>query len=219
MPKGNPLSDIHKKRLSEANKGKKASAATKKKMSDTRKGMPSPKKGIPISEAHKKKISEANIGKKGKPHTEETKKNLSEVNKGKKHSVATKRKMSASQKGKSHKKPSEDGRKRMSAGQQGIPYDEWEAFACESKYCPKFDDACRESCRDKYNHECFICGKPQSENKTKKGKVHKLSVHHVDMDKAQGCESRWKLVPLCKHCHATAHNDELIARLGYLIRG
>ena len=103
-------------------------------------------------------------------------------------------------------------REKLSAAQQGISYDEWEAFAQESLYCPKFNEACRESNRGKYGRRCFICGMSEKDN------GQKLSVHHTDMDKAQGCESNWKLVPLCKHCHAKAHNDELIARLGYLIK-
>ena len=111
----------------------------------------------------------------------------------------------------------DETRQRSSAAQQHIPYDEWESFACEKKYCPKFDEVCREANRAKYNHECFICGLPQSENLTKTGKFRKLSVHHVDMDKAQGCDSNWKLVPLCMHHHATSHNDEIISRLGYLL--
>lgn len=80
------------------------------------------------------------------------------------------------------------------------------------KYCPKFNESCRESNHEKYRRRCFIC------NKTEKKNGQKLSVHHVDMDKAQGCESNWKLVPLCKSCHAKAHNDEMIARLGYILK-
>ena len=107
---------------------------------------------------------------------------------------------------------SEESCRHMSATKQGIPYDEWESFARESKYCPKFNNACRESNREKYGRECFICGKSEKAN------GRRLSVHHVDMNKAQGCEGNWKLVPLCMSCHAGAHNDELIARLGFMVK-
>lgn len=115
-------------------------------------------------------------------------------------------------KSKKGKPRSEESKRKVSATKQGIPYDEWKNFACRKNYCPKFTEACRESNREKYGRKCFICGKSEKAN------GQKLSVHHVDMNKAQGCESNWKLVPLCKHHHATSHNDELIARLGYLLK-
>lgn len=146
------------------------------------------------SEESKRKMSEA---KKGMPLTEEHKRNIGKAGKGKLRSKKIKRK--------------------ISAAHQGVPYDEWEAFSRDKKYCPKFNEACRESCRGKYGHRCFMCDKKQSDNKTKNGEVRRLSVHHVDMDKAQGCGSNWKLVPLCMKCHPTTHNDEMITRLGYIL--
>ena len=199
MKKGKKLSDAHKKKISESLKGKKLTAATKKKISEA-------KKGRKFSDATKKKLSEAH---KGKKHSVATKKKMSGVRKGKKHSKSWTKNISEANKG---KKRTDIAKKKMSASHQGIPYEKWEAFACEKKYCPKFDEKCRESNRNKYGRRCFIC------NKTEKANGQKLSVHHVDMQKSQGCESNWKLVPLCKHCHATAHNDTIIARLGYIIK-
>jgi len=129
-------------------------------------------------------------------------------NKGKKTPLITRQKMSNTHKG---RVVSDDTRKHISAGHQGVPYDTWEKYAREQKYCPKFNEACKESNREKYGRECFICGKTEKDN------GQRLSVHHVDMDRAQGCESNWKLVPLCISCHAHAHNDEIIARLGYIL--
>ena len=93
--------DDHKKKVGDAQRGKprkKHSAETKKKMSNTRKGMlHSPEwnkkvgdaqrgiKRIPLLEEHKKKISEASMGKKKGPMSDETKRKLSEALKGKKH--------------------------------------------------------------------------------------------------------------------------------------
>ena len=204
--KGKKLSEEHKQKMSDAHKGHPVSKETKRKISATRKGRKSPNKGKP-----------------GKKHTEETQRKLSEANKGKNHpsygkarSEETKQKISEAQKGRKSpnkgKPISEETKQRQSATKQGIPYDEWEKFAKEKLYCPKFNEACKESNREKYGRRCFIC------NKTERANGQKLSVHHVDMDKAQGCESNWKLVPLCKRHHATSHNEELIARLGYLIK-
>ena len=40
------------------------------------------------------------------------------------------------------------------------------------------------------------------EQKEKGRRPFRLSVHHLDNDKEQGCNGKkWKLVPLCIHCH------------------
>lgn len=109
---------------------------------------------------------------------------------------------------------SDDTRCRMSARKQGIPYEEWEGFVGEKIYCEKFDEACRERVRGKYDYRCFVCNKPQHENTSKNGNVRKLSVHHVDKNKDQGCNGvQWKLVPLCMHCHGKSHHEPLLSRL------
>ena len=80
--KGKKRSEETKKKLSEAMKGKKLSEKTKKKMSEAKKN---------ISEETKKKMSEANKGKpawnKGKKMSEETKKKMSEAKKGNKNAL------------------------------------------------------------------------------------------------------------------------------------
>lgn len=43
-----------------------------------------------------------------------------------------------------------EDRKRISARIQNIPYEEWKSFAKDAPYCPKFNEACRESNREKY---------------------------------------------------------------------
>ena len=107
----------------------------------------------------------------------------------------------------------EECRRMQSAIKQGISYDEWEGFANNSPYCPKFDNACRESNREKYGNRCFLCGKMKDEN------GYNLSVHHVNMNKNQGCDGHaWKLVPLCGSCHATAHSNAWKSRIEYLLR-
>lgn len=118
--------------------------------------------------------------------------------------------------GKTHSKES---RQSMSATKQHISCDEWEEFARDQPYCPKFNEVCRESNREKYDRQCFICGKPESENILSSGKHIKLSVHHVDMNKNQGCDGHeWRLVPLCRHHHgSSAHTPTWMARIQYLL--
>ena len=67
-----------------------------------------------------------------------------------------------------------------------------------NEYCYKFNEDCKEHNRNKYNRECFFCGKTEKENGVK------LSVHHIDYNKNQGCDGKpdWKLIPLCKICHS-----------------
>lgn len=108
--------------------------------------------------------------------------------------------------------------KKISAGYQHIPYEEWESFASDSSYCPLFNEKCKESNREKYDRRCFITGLLESENITSTGKYQHLSVHHVDMDKGQGCDGkRWKLVPICLKWHGRIHNDLWEARIIWLL--
>lgn len=170
------------------------------------------------------KISKANSGERnygyGKSPSEEVKKKLSESkigvnnpNYGKNLSEEHKRKLSIAGKG---RKFSEEHKKKISAARQGISYDDWEKFTKNSPYCPRFNESCKESNREKYGRRCFICGLPESENITSAGEQKKLSVHHCDMDKNQGCDGvRWKLVPVCMAHHY--HNDLWTARFVYLL--
>jgi hypothetical protein len=108
--------------------------------------------------------------------------------------------------------------KKISAGLQGIAYEEWEGFASEKRYCPKFNELCRESNREKYDRRCFLSNLPESENITNIGKQKKLSVHHTDMDKGQGCNgARWRLVPLCMEYHGSAHSEPWKSRIVWLL--
>lgn len=109
-------------------------------------------------------------------------------------------------------------KQRMSAAKQDIPYDEWKEFICEQKYCSDWDKKCKESNREKYDRQCFLCGLPEEENITSNGKQQHLSVHHYDMNKMQGCDKiKWKLVPLCVHCHGFSHTKLWSARIKWLI--
>jgi len=113
---------------------------------------------------------------------------------------------------------SEEHCQHISAGRQGIPYEEWTGNINNGEYCELFDDACRERIREKYDHRCFICDKPQCENLTKNGRVWKLAVHHVDRNRYQGCNGvKWNLIPVCLKCHGMTHSELWEARIEYLL--
>lgn len=182
--------------------------------------------GHVVTEETRKKIGDAN---RGKIPTEETRCKLGKGHRGKHLSAEHRRKISEAQKGrplsKEHKqkligkKRTMEMRIRISAAHQYISEDEWGGFSKESPYCTNFNESCREANRQKYSRECFICGKPEKENITKTGKQKKLAVHHIDMNKDQGCnDHRWKLIPVCMRCHGRLHNPTWAARLQYLNR-
>lgn len=99
-----------------------------------------------------------------------------------------------------------------SAMQQGISIEDWDGFSIEQKYCHKFNQSCRESNRGRYGRKCFICGKGETEN------GRKLSVHHIDRNKDQGCNGHsWDLVPLCSSCHGKSHTPMWEARISYIL--
>lgn len=86
----------------------------------------------------------------------------------------------------------------------------WKGGISFDPYCEKFNEKKREEVRNNYNRQCYICGRKEKDNLTKRGKMWKLSIHHVDNDKEQGCnEKPWKLVPLCLHCHNSKKMENL----------
>ena len=87
--KGKILTEDHKRKMSEANKGKSVSEETRKKISEANKGkthteeskrkMSEAAKVKIFTEDHRRNLSEAAKGKKRGPHTEETRKKISET--------------------------------------------------------------------------------------------------------------------------------------------
>jgi len=77
-------------------------------------------------------------------------------------------------------------------------------ISIEKEYCYKFNNECKEHNREKFGRSCFICGRVEEEN------GEKLSVHHVDMNKNQGCNDiDWKLIPVCRSCHGTINYNNM----------
>jgi len=126
------ISEETRKKISEANKGRKGcmlgkthSEEARKKISEANKGNTN-MLGKTHSEETKKKMSEANTGKTymlRKTPSEENRKKISEANTGKTHSEETKQKLSEAQKGENNnffgKKHSEEARKKMSEANKG----------------------------------------------------------------------------------------------------
>lgn len=125
--RGKHLSEEHKQKLREANKGKipPCYEETRRKRSESMKG----KNTGPKSEEHRKKLSEAHCGKKlsdehkeklrNKPVSEETRQKLSEAGKGRIVSEETRRKKSESMKGKKFGSPSQETIEKRTAKTRG----------------------------------------------------------------------------------------------------
>ncbi len=93
---GRHHSEETKEKLSNIFKGRYISEETRKRMSDAHKNKPSPLRGTTFSDEHKRALSKSKLGKSGnhnKPHSEETKRKISESCKGKVVSQETREKL------------------------------------------------------------------------------------------------------------------------------
>lgn len=141
-------------------------------------GKPSWNVGLKLSNEHKKNLSVSHIN--HKPN-EETKEQIR----------------------KTVKEKIKEGK--IKPWKPGKEHPNWKGGISKYPYCEKWTERKKEEIRNQYGRKCYICGKDEKDNITITGKQWKLSVHHVDEDKEQGCNGKgWKLVPLClKH-----HNSE-----------
>lgn len=147
-------------------------------------------KGLKNSEEHNKKIAEA---KRNTHLSEETKEKLRLANLNKKASEKTKAKMSKTRKGR--RIMTDEHYKMLSKKFSGPGGSNWRGGSSYQGYCPKFNRVLKEQIRDEFGRACFTCDKTEEKN------GHKLSVHHCDYNKGQGCGKRWSLLPLCRRCH------------------
>jgi hypothetical protein len=186
---GKKLSDEHKRKISDSLTGNKLSDETKQKLSEAFKGRN-------FSEDTRRKLSEA--GKK-RICTDETKDKISKANRGQR---------AGSDNARYGKHCSEETKKKISDATKGkhigTNHYNWQGGISFEPYCPKFNEAFKESIREKFGRVCFLCPKTEVEN----GK--KLCVHHVDYDKNCLCDGvNCEFVPLCASCHSkTNHNRE-----------
>ena len=160
---------------------------TKAKIGNANRGRPSPMKGKkfgPAPEERRLKQSIAHAGKKRTPFT-------CPKRRGVPRSEETKEKIRVTLTGKM-------------AGKSNPNYRNGASFL---PYCEKFNEYIKEQIRNEFNRKCFLCGIEEKYNVLSNNKKQKLSVHHVDLDKGQGCNVRkWLLVPLCAKCHSKSHH-------------
>jgi len=176
------------KKNSEAHKGKHPSEITRRKTSDSL-------KGIPKSKDHVRKVREALIGRKLSPDA--LQKNIESH---KNPSEETRNKLRMANLGKCHTK---DTRIKMSESHKGEKSYQWRGGISFEPYCPKFTKEFKERVRAFFGYTCPECGTPQN------GK--KLSVHHVNFRKDSCCADDVAplFIPLCIPCHTkTNHNRE-----------
>lgn len=201
---GKPTSDETKHKISEKKRGTHHSDAAKKKMSIDRTG-----KG---NHMYGRRGEDSPFF--GRTHSEETKRKMSDTATGRVLSDEWRHNMALARTGKSLPPFTDEHKQKISASLQHVSYEEWNRFLLANPYCNKFNYECKEHNRDKYGRTCFVCGKNEEEN------GRRLSVHHIDRNKNQGCDGhKWKLIPLCNNCHAKAHSDPLKSRIEFIIRG
>lgn len=179
---GRSMSDQHKEKLRIISTGRVVSAETRRKQSVVRKGR-TPSQACIVA---------ARKSHRGHHLTDNHRAAISLANTGRETSMET--------------------RIKQSCAKQGILLEEWDGFVSRGEYCEKFDEACREKCREKYDRRCFVCGKTEEENKQR------LSVHHVFKNKNAGCDdSELELIPLCVSCHSSSHSEPLYSMVLYIL--
>ena len=71
----------------------------------------------------------------------------------------------------------------------------WRGGISFEPYCHKFNDRLKEQIRHRDNRTCQLCGKAEILN------GQRLSVHHINSNKMQGCDGKkWFLASLCRSC-------------------
>jgi len=98
--------------------------------------------------------------------------------------------------------PSEYARRKVSEANTGPGNGNWRGGKSYEPYCPAFTEKLKEEVRAAFQRKCYVCHTPEVVN------ARKLSVHHVDYQKSQGCRGqRWSLIPLCNSCHSKTNRD------------
>lgn len=199
------------------NKGEHHSEESKKKMSEADKGKKSPMKGKHHSEEARQKMSEAHKGKK-RIFSEEHKRNMSKVRKGKnypgfkgkRHSVETLRKMSQAHKGKHF---SEEHKKKI--GRRDSQHHNWKGGITKNKESLRRTNYKRrvlkkgieikgshtlgewELLKKQYGYICPFC-------KMEEPKII-LTIDHIIPLSKGGSDYIENIQPLCKSCNSKKH--------------
>ena len=154
-----------------------------------------------MSQAHKYRVY--------KPHTEETKRKISQSERGKIISVATRKKMSIAKRqmtDETKKKLSIVGkgriisletRKKISNALRREKHPAWRGGISLDIYPLYWTETLKKSIRQRDNYTCQKCEIHEDEFN---GRTKKMDVHHIDYDK-ENCNP-CNLITLCKSCHA-----------------
>ena len=169
-----------------------------------KKGIYSQEYILKLQESHKRE----NLSEESRRNMSNSHKGKSSPKKGQKLSDMTKEKLRLANIGKKQSKETIEKRRPLISGKNAPNWIDGRSF---EPYCIKFNNQKKEEIREQYGRKCYICEKEEKDNKYKSGKQIKLSVHHIDSDKEQGCNGKqWKLVPLCCNCHSKLHRGENI---------
>jgi len=171
--------------------GRQQTVETREKMRGPRPhtcGPNNPGYGIPCTDEHKEMMSRRFSGENnpffGGHHTEETRKKMRGP---RPHTMGRTY---------THTEEAKEKMKGPRPHMRGVNNPAWKNGASFEPYCPKFSHRLKEEIRNQYGRTCANCGKSEIEN------GERLSVHHVDGNKMQGCDGHdWFLVPLCRSCH------------------
>lgn len=84
----------------------------------------------------------------------------------------------------------------------------WKGGISFDPYCEKFNGAKKKEVRDKYNNCDYLTGIHKDICNVVGGKIQKLSVHHFDYNKMQGCDGHeWKLIPVSRSHNSMFNNN------------
>jgi len=204
---GKPLSAEHRKRIGEAQVGKKRPGYIDRLSGETRLKLSLANKGKRRSEETRRKISEAITG---STFSDEHKRNISMAKKGSVSprkgatlSDETKKKLRAACIGKNI--PYETRVKMCEIGVGGIWYGNIR-YDSDPQYCEKWTHGFRERVRAAFGYTCQFpgCGRVWKEGEKR------LAVHHVNYRKDARCNQdvRPLFIPVCPgSCHAKTNND------------
>lgn len=142
----------------------------------------------------------------GKTVSEETRTKMSVAQTGRVHSEETRAKIRTATSGENNhffgKTRSKETRAKISAAKTGENHPRFNNWSSREPYCHLWTEEVRESIRNRDERRCQSCGKPEILD------GRRLSVHHIDGDKMQGCGKRWALVTLCNSCNTKADTVE-----------
>lgn len=94
-------------------------------------------------------------------------------------------------------------RRRIADALRGKNNPSWKGGVSFDPYCPRFNDKVKNRVRNEFGRTCVKCGKSAFQDRQR------LSVHHIDDNKNQGCDgNKWRLIVLCNSCHGEMANAE-----------